>query len=204
MTAKPPGRCETPNQQHTTAIRKDRAKGTPEPTYQGKEHAGPTGKRAKSKTPETGMTHKTVAKPSPGDKGEGEGAANKGQGNDDNTVPAGRSAETRMRAERAGNREDAEREAQNTEAELDTTNMPPEQAEELAAEVAAATTRTRRSPTAEDMNAKAPTTARRKAEREGAAGADYVDGGINGRAPGKTDSETRLHVTGPKAARLDQ
>ena len=51
------------------------------------------------------MTLKTVAVMSPGDMGEGVGASIRGQGIDVITVLAGRSDETRMRAERAGFRD---------------------------------------------------------------------------------------------------
>ena len=74
----------------------------------------------------------------------------------------------------------------------------------VAADVAGAMTRTGQSPTFVDMNAIAPTTARRIAKTVGAAGADYIDGGIIGWAPGKSDSDTRLYVSGPNASLLDQ
>ena len=150
------------------------------------------------------MTLKTVAILSPGDMGEGVGASIKGQEIDVITVLAGRSAETRMRGARAGFRDVADIDALVTEADLVMSIMPPELAEGLAADVAAAMTRIGQSPTFVDMNAIAPTTARRIAKTVGAAGADYIDGGIIGWAPGKSDSDTRLYVSGPNASMLDQ
>ena len=118
------------------------------------------------------MALKTVAILSPGDMGEGVGASIKGQGIDIITVLAGRSDETRMRAERGGFREVADFEALVAEADLVMSVTPPELAEGIAAEIAGAMKRAGKSPPYADMNAIAPTTARRIAAVMAEAGAD--------------------------------
>ena len=80
-----------------------------------------------------GMVLTTVAILSPGDMGEGVGASIKGQGIDVITVLAGRSDETRMRAERAGFREVADLEELVAEADL-VLSIIPERAEATAAD----------------------------------------------------------------------
>ena len=77
------------------------------------------------------MTLKTVAILSPGDMGEGVGASLRGQGIDVITVLAGRSDETRMRAERCGFRGVADFDALVSEADLVLSIMPPERAEAI-------------------------------------------------------------------------
>ena len=149
------------------------------------------------------MALNTVALLSPGDMGEGVAASIKGQGIDVITVLAGRSDETRMRAERAGIRDVAALAALVSEADLVMSIMPPERAEALAAEVAAAMKATGKTPPFADMNAIAPTTARRIAAVMADAGADFIDGGIIGWAPLKSKADTKLYVSGPNAALMD-
>jgi L-threonate 2-dehydrogenase len=149
------------------------------------------------------MALKTVAVLSPGDMGEGVGASIKGQGFDVITVLAGRSDETRMRAARGGFREVADLDALVTEADLVLSIMPPERAEANAADVAAAMKRTGKTPVFADMNAIAPTTSRRIAAVMADAGADYIDGGIIGWPPLKSEALTKLYVSGPSAGLMD-
>jgi 3-hydroxyisobutyrate dehydrogenase-like beta-hydroxyacid dehydrogenase len=149
------------------------------------------------------MALNTVALLSPGDMGEGVATSIKGQGIDVITVLAGRSDETRMRAERAGIREVADLAALVSEADLVMSIMPPERAEALAAEVAAAMKATEKTPPFADMNAIAPTTARRIAAVMAEAGAAFIDGGIIGWAPLKSKADTKLYVSGPNAALMD-
>lgn len=149
------------------------------------------------------MALNTVALLSPGDMGEGVAASIKGQGIDVITVLAGRSDETRMRAERAGIRDVADLAALVSEADLVMSIMPPERAEALAADVAAAMKATGKTPPFADMNAIAPTTARRIAAVMADAGADFIDGGIIGWAPLKSKADTKLYVSGPNAALMD-
>jgi L-threonate 2-dehydrogenase len=150
------------------------------------------------------MTLKTVGLLSPGDMGEGVGASIKGQGIDVITVLAGRSDETRMRADRGGFREVPDLEALVSEADLVISIMPPERAEALAADVAAAMKATGKTPPFADMNAIAPTTAQRIAAMTADAGADYIDGGIIGWPPLKSEALTKLYVSGPQAGLMDQ
>ncbi|MFT5485563.1 MAG: putative dehydrogenase [Paracoccaceae bacterium] len=149
------------------------------------------------------MALKTVALLSPGDMGEGVGASIKGQGIDVITVLAGRSDETRMRAERAGIRDVPDLETLVSEADLVISIMPPERAEAIAAGVAAAMKATGKTPPFADMNAIAPTTAKRIAAVMAEAGADFIDGGIIGWAPFKSKADTKLYVSGPQAGLMD-
>ena len=150
------------------------------------------------------MTLKTVAVMSPGDMGEGVGASIKGQGKDVITITAGRSEETRMRAERAGFRSVPDLETLVREADLILSIMPPERAESFAKDVAAAMKATGSAPAFADMNAISPMTARRIAEIMDGAGAAFVDGGIVGWAPLKSEAITRLYVSGPQAGLMDE
>jgi 3-hydroxyisobutyrate dehydrogenase-like beta-hydroxyacid dehydrogenase len=150
------------------------------------------------------MTLNIVAILSPGDMGEGIGASIKEQGIDVTTVLAGRSAETRMRAERSGFREVQDYDDLVGEADLVLSIMPPEWAEPLAGEVAAVMKRTGRTPEFADMNAIAPTTAQRIAAVIGGAGANYIDAGIIGLPPFKSEADTKLYVSGPTATLMDE
>jgi len=150
------------------------------------------------------MALNTVAVMSPGDMGEGVGASIKGQGKDVITVLAGRSDVTRMRAERAGFRDVPDLETLVQEADIVLSVMPPELAEPLARDVAAAMTATGAKPVYADLNAISPGTSRRIAEIVGAAGADYIDGGIIGWAPLKSEKASHIYVSGPHAALMDE
>ncbi|RZO38833.1 MAG: NAD(P)-dependent oxidoreductase [Rhodospirillaceae bacterium] len=150
------------------------------------------------------MVLRTVAILSPGDMGEGVGASIKGQGIDVITVLAGRSNETRMRAERAGFREVADLEALVAEADLVLSIIPPERAEATAADVAAAMKRACANPPFADMNAIAPTTANRIAGLLADVGAVFIDGGIIGWPPFKGENQTKLYVSGPDAVLMDE
>lgn len=150
------------------------------------------------------MTLKTVAVMSPGDMGEGVGASIAGQGKDVITVLSGRSAETRMRAERAGFRDVPDLGAMVAEADLILSIMPPERAMSFATDVAAAMKATGATPAFADMNAISPMTARRIAEIMAGAGADFIDGGIIGWAPLKSDAVTHLYVSGPHAGLMQE
>ena len=149
------------------------------------------------------MVLKTVGLLSPGDMGEGVGASIKGQGFDVITVLAGRSDETRMRAQRGGFRDVPDLEALVSEADLVISIMPPERAEAIAVDVTAAMKATGKTPPFADMNAIAPTTAQRIAAGIVDAGADYIDGGIIGWPPLKSEALTKLYVSGPQAGLMD-
>lgn len=136
--------------------------------------------------------------------GEGVGASIRGQGKDVITIVAGRSEETRMRAERSGFRAVPDLNALVSEADLILSIMPPERAEGFAGEVAAAMKATGAAPAFADMNAISPMTARRIAETIAGAGGAFIDGGIVGWAPLKNEQITRLYVSGPDAALMDE
>ena len=150
------------------------------------------------------MALNTVAVMSPGDMGEGVGGSMGGQGKDVITILAGRSDETRMRAERAGFREVPDLNALVSEADIVLSIMPPERAESFARDVAAAMKATGSAPAYADMNAIAPMTSRRIAKIMDGAGAIYIDGGIIGWPPLKSKMITKMYVSGPHASLMDE
>lgn len=145
------------------------------------------------------MGLRSIAILSPGDMGGGVGAALARRGFDVITCLAGRGAETWARAEREGFRDLPDLEALAAEADLVLSILPPAAAPALAQEVAAAMARAGRAPPYADCNAVAPETARTIGETIAAAGADFIDGGIIGAAPGKSETPVRLYVSGPRA-----
>ena len=145
------------------------------------------------------MTLKTVGILSPGDMGEGVGGSIRAQGFEVITVLAGRSEETRMRAQRAGFREVADLKTLVVEADLLLSIMPPERAEAVAEEVISAMRETGCVLTYADMNAIAPDTAKRIAKKLSATDATFIDGGIIGWAPFNSSADSRLYVSGPAA-----
>ena len=141
----------------------------------------------------------TIAILSPGDMGEGVGGALVQSGFDVITCLAGRGAATRARAERAGFRDVADLDALVSEADVVLSILPPEAAQGIACDVAAAMGRTGKTPPYADCNAVSPETTRAIGETVGAAGADFIDGGIVGAAPGKSEQPVRIYVSGPRA-----
>jgi 3-hydroxyisobutyrate dehydrogenase-like beta-hydroxyacid dehydrogenase len=131
--------------------------------------------------------------------GGGVGAALARRGFDVVTCLAGRGAETRARAERAGFRDVPDLEALVSEADLVLSILPPAAAPDLARELAAAMRNAGSAPPYADCNAVSPETARAIGETIAAVGADFIDGGIIGAAPGKSDTPVRLYVSGPRA-----
>ena len=148
------------------------------------------------------MTIRTIAILSPGDMGSGFGRDLGARGRDVITCLAGRGEGTRSRAAEAGFRDVADLDALVSEAELILAILAPELAVEIAGEVAAAMRRTGAKPVYADCNAISPDTTRAIASTVTAAGADYIDGGIIGHPPGKSDKPVRLYVAGPRAAML--
>ncbi len=122
-----------------------------------------------------------------------------GRGFDVVTCLAGRGAGSRARARAAGFRELLDLDALVSEAELVLSILPPEAAPVLAREVATAMTRSGKTPPFADCNAIAPETTRAIGETIRAAGAAFIDGGIVGLAPGKSDKPARIYVSGPEA-----
>ena len=145
------------------------------------------------------MALKTIGILSPGDMGEGVGASIRGQGFDVITFLKGRSEETRMRSERAGIREVGDIESLVAEANLVVSILPPELAENVADQVSAAMTKTGSTPAYAEMNAIAPTTAKRIADQINASGAVII-----GWAPFKSKSDTRLYVSGTSAGLMEE
>lgn len=127
----------------------------------------------------------------PGEMGASIGAALRAAGHAVAWVPAGRSATTAERAEKAGMNPVANLAAGLGEAELAISVCPPHAAAEMAASVHAA----RFGGTFLDANAIAPDTA---AGVEALFGERYVDGGIVG-PPAWRVGATRLYLAGPRA-----
>ena len=78
---------------------------------------------------------------------------------------------------------------------------PPDQAEAIAGDLAAAAARTSSSPLVADLNATSPATARRVEATLAAAGLDLVDGSISGPPP-RLPGTTRIYLSGARAAEL--
>jgi 3-hydroxyisobutyrate dehydrogenase-like beta-hydroxyacid dehydrogenase len=149
------------------------------------------------------MDRQTIAIIAPGDMGGGVGQALSQAGHDVVTTLAGRSEASRARAERCGFRDLPDLDQVVAEAALILSILPPASAIELAGEVAAAMTRTGSRPVYMDCNAVSPTTAVRIAQVIGATGAEFIDCGIIGWAPGKGPQPTRFYVSGPDLTLAD-
>lgn len=145
------------------------------------------------------MQPRTIAILSPGDMGSGVGRDLVERGFEVVTCLAGRGADSRARARSAGFRELPDLDALVSEADLLLSILPPEAAPALAREVAAAMKRRGKTPPFADCNAIAPETTRAIGETIRAAGAAFIDGGIVGAAPGKSDRPVRIYVSGPEA-----
>jgi len=147
------------------------------------------------------MTLPVIAILMPGDMGHGVGAALTAAGHRVVTCLAGRSGASRALADKAGMEDAGSLAALVREADLVLSILPPSAAVELAGAVAAAMTATGATPTYADCNAVSPVTVRQAAERVTAAGADFIDAGIIGPAPGKGGG-TRFYVSGPDTSAL--
>ena len=141
----------------------------------------------------------SIAILSPGDMGSGVGRALTERGFDVATCLAGRGEASRARAKWAGFRELPDLETLVSEVGVILSILPPEAAPEIARAVAAAMCATGKAPPYADCNAVSPETTRAIGETIGAAGADFIDGGIIGLAPGKSDRPVRIYVSGPTA-----
>ena len=111
------------------------------------------------------------------------------------TTVAGRSARTQGLAERAGIELLPDLDAVVAAADLVLSIAPPDQAQAIAAEIAAAAERTGARPLVSDWNAVAPATVRRLGETLAAAGLELVDGSISG-GPPRADYRTRVYLSG--------
>ena len=149
------------------------------------------------------MAQQTIAILSPGDMGGGVGAALARHGHGVVTCVAGRSRETRARAERLGFRLAPDLDSLLAEADLVLSILPPEAAADLAREVAAAMKRSGHAPPYADCNAVSPETARAMATLFEGTGAPFIDAGIIGFAPRPDAPPTRFYVSGEAAGRMD-
>ena len=148
------------------------------------------------------MAFKTVALLMPGEMGAAVGKAFSHSGLAVVTCLDGRSAATAERAAAAGFRDLPDLEALLGEAEIVLSIMPPEHAPATARKVAGAMESSGLTPPYADMNAVAPQTARHMQALIEGAGAPYIDGGIVGNPPGKSNP-TRFFVSGAEAGLMD-
>ena len=149
------------------------------------------------------MAEQTIAILSPGDMGAGVGAALAGHGHDVITCVAGRSRETRARAERVGFRLVADLDSLLAHADLVLSILPPEAATGLARDVAAAMRRSGHAPPYADCNAVSPETARTIGTLFDGTGAPFIDAGIIGWTPRADIPPTRFYVSGEAAGLMD-
>jgi 3-hydroxyisobutyrate dehydrogenase-like beta-hydroxyacid dehydrogenase len=146
-------------------------------------------------------TNPTVAIMSPGDMGHAVAATLRAHGLRVIACLEGRSARTRLLAEKAGIEAVPDDDALVREADLLLSILVPAQAEQLARQIAAALGRTGADLLYVDCNAVAPRTARRIAEVVEAAGAPFVDAGIIGPPP-KAGARTVFYASGAYAKRF--
>ena len=149
------------------------------------------------------MALRSVAILSPGEMGGGVGAALRRHGHDTIACLAGRGAETRARAERAGFRLLDDLDSLVAEADIVLSILPPEAARGIAGDVAAAMRRTGKAPPFAELNAVAPETAQAIAGGFRGTGADFIDGGIIGLPPAEGREPTRIYVSGEAAPAMD-
>ena len=149
------------------------------------------------------MPTQTVAILSPGDMGQSVGRALSAHGLRVVTCLAGRSARTRGLAEAAGFIDTPSLEAMVSEADLILSIMPPSAALEVARSVAAAMAAAGKRLAYADCNAISPATTREIGNVMAASDAPFIDAGIVGPPPGKSEQPTRFYVSGPEAALMD-
>ncbi len=150
------------------------------------------------------MIYETVAILSPGEMGGGVGAALRRHGHTVTTCLAGRSAETRARAERLGFRVHDDLDSMVAEADIVLSILPPESAYPTAEGVATAMRRTNKAPPFAELNAIAPATARTVGAAFHGTGAVFIDGGIVGFPPAEGRKPTRIYVSGEAARTMDE
>jgi 3-hydroxyisobutyrate dehydrogenase-like beta-hydroxyacid dehydrogenase len=138
---------------------------------------------------------------SPGAMGSAIGAAYAAAGARAVATAAGRSARTRSLAEGAGLELVPDLDRVVAAADLVLSVVPPAEASNAAAAIAAAASRTGSAPLVADLNAVSPATARRLAATLAEAGLELVDGSISG-GPPRADYRTRVYLAGPRAAEV--
>ena len=147
------------------------------------------------------MTISTIAVMSPGDMGHAVGRTLRESGFRVITALAGRSTHSRDLAARGG-LEDVDTPTQLVAAaDLVLSIMPPDAAQAFASDAAEAMQSAGAAPLFVDCNAIAPATTQQIGSIVGAAGAQFVDGGIIGPPPG-TAKPPRLYVSGADAEQL--
>ena len=149
------------------------------------------------------MSIHTIAIQSPGDMGHGVGRDLSDRGFSVITALEGRSARTRGLAESAGIKDVGDLASLVEQADLVLSILPPASAEALGDALASAMARTNARPVVADCNAIAPSTVQRIAQTIGDRGATFIDAGIIGLAPGKTELPTRFYCSGPDTTALE-
>jgi 3-hydroxyisobutyrate dehydrogenase-like beta-hydroxyacid dehydrogenase len=114
------------------------------------------------------------------------------------TTLAGRSERTARLAHEAGLEPLPDLDAVVATADVVLSIAPPEQAEAIAATLAAACTRTGAAPLVADLNAISPATGRRIEAAFSTVGLELVDGSISGPPPNDPGT-TRIYLSGPRA-----
>jgi ureidoglycolate hydrolase/3-hydroxyisobutyrate dehydrogenase-like beta-hydroxyacid dehydrogenase len=141
----------------------------------------------------------TVAILSPGDMGHSVGRDLSGRGLRIITCLEGRSERTRKLAAAAGIEDAGSLVEMVSQADLILSIMPPSSALETARSLASAITAAGSMPIVADCNAVSPDTVRKIASVMEDCGAPFIDAGIVGPPPGKSDQPTRFYVCGPQA-----
>lgn len=144
---------------------------------------------------------RTVGIVSPGAMGSAVGAAYAAAGARVLATVESRSERTRGLAEAAGLELVPDLDAVVAEAELVLSIVPPGDAREVAAAVAASARRTGSAPLVADLNATSPATVRRIDSILADAGLELVDGSISG-GPPRADYRTRVYLSGARAEAL--
>jgi 3-hydroxyisobutyrate dehydrogenase-like beta-hydroxyacid dehydrogenase len=141
---------------------------------------------------------KCIAIMSPGDMGHAVGRVLHGSGLDVITCLNGRSERTRRLARTASISEVESLEGLVTKADLILSILPPASAVAMAGDTASAMRKASVKPYYADCNAVAPKTARRIGEIISSAGGRFIDAGIVGPPPGRSDPP-RFYASGPHA-----
>jgi 3-hydroxyisobutyrate dehydrogenase-like beta-hydroxyacid dehydrogenase len=143
-----------------------------------------------------------VAILSPGDMGSGVGRALAEHGFDVITALDGRSQRSRQLADAANIRDVGNLDEVVIQADLILSILPPASAMAQAEAVATAMQNTGKKPDYADCNAISPATSAAVGVSIRAVGANYIDGGIIGLAPGKGPA-TRFYVSGPNLSSIE-
>lgn len=149
------------------------------------------------------MPIRTVAIQSPGDMGQGVGRDLLTRGFHVITALEGRSKRTRGLSEAAGITDVGDLATLVREADLILSILPPSSAEAFAITLAQTMEKNQSNPAVADCNAIAPDTVRRVGSVIRSAGATFIDAGIIGLAPGKTDLPVRFYCSGPDTSALE-